>query len=132
MVSTGHRHRIGIIDDDPAVRDSIHLVLEAHGFQVSEYASATDYLKNPQTECVLLVDLALSGFNGMDLIDLLRDSDIQTPVILLSDIANSRLSPRISAAAHCTKLNKPVTARALLDGIEASIAAVAGCCARHT
>jgi len=126
--SVEHSHRIGIIDDDLAVRDSIHLVLEAHGFQVSEYASATDYLKNPKAECVLLVDLALPGFNGIDLIDLLRDSDIQTPVILLADIADSRLSPRISAAIHCAKLNKPVTAGNLLDSIEASVR----CGARHT
>ena len=53
-------HRIGIIDDDTAVRDSTHLLLEAYGFQVSEYASATDYLKNSRTDCLLLIDLALS------------------------------------------------------------------------
>ncbi len=114
-------HSIGIVDDDPAVRDSIHLLLEAHGFRVSEYASGTDYLKNASTDCLLLVDLAMDGLNGLDLIDLLRGGDIKTPIILLTDIAGPHLSPRISAAGNCARLNKPLTANALLSAIKASI-----------
>ncbi|HSM96896.1 MAG TPA: response regulator [Rhizomicrobium sp.] len=124
------KHRIGIIDDDPAVRDSMHLLLEEYGFRVSEYASATDYLKNPNTECVLLVDLSLSDVNGMDLIDVLRGGEIETPVILLTDIAEPQLSPRISAAGNCSRLDKPVTAGALLDRIGTSIRQ-AECASRH-
>lgn len=124
-------HRIGIIDDDTAVRDSTHLLLEAYGFQVSEYASATDYLKNSRTDCLLLIDLAMSDLNGLDLIDLLRSGDINTPVILLTDIAEPYLSLRISAASHCAKLDKPFTAGALLNKIGASLGEIS-CAARHT
>jgi two-component system response regulator FixJ len=124
-------HRIGIIDDDPAVRDSMHLLLEAHGFQVSEYASATDYLKNPNADCLLLIDLAMPDLNGMDLIDLLRGGAIDTPVILLTDIADPKLSSRISAAGRCARLDKPVTAGALLDRIVTSMGD-SHCTAVHT
>lgn len=125
------RHRIGIIDDDPAVRDSMHLLLDAHGFAVSEYASATEYLKNPNADCLLLVDLAMRELNGMDLIDLLRSGEIDTPVILLTDIADPLVSPRISAASRCVRLNKPVAADALLHRIETSMGD-ARCASRHT
>ena len=123
-------HCIGIIDDDPAVRDSMHLLLEGHGFRVSEYASATDYLKNPNADCLLLIDLSLSDLNGMDLIDLLRGGEIETPVILLTDIPEPQLSSRISAADHCTRLDKPVTAGALLDSIGTFIREV-DCASQH-
>ena len=123
-------HRIGIIDDDPAVRDSMHLLLEGYGYRVSEYASATDYLKNPDAECLLLIDLSMSDLNGMDLIDILRGGEIETPVILLTDIAEPQLSPRISAAGNCSRLDKPVTAGALLDCIGTTIRR-AECAARH-
>jgi two-component system response regulator FixJ len=124
-------HSIGIVDDDPAVRDSIHLLLEAHGFRVSEYDSATDYLKNAKSDCLLLVDLSMDGLNGLDLIDLLRGGDIKTPVILLTDIAEPHLAPRIFAASHCARLNKPVTPGALLDTIGISMGH-AHCASRHT
>jgi FixJ family two-component response regulator len=116
-------YRIGIIDDDPAVRDSIHILLEAHGYQVSEYGSATDYLRRPGADCLLLVDLSMSDLNGMDLIELLRSSDISTPVILLTDIAEPGLSRRLAAADHCARLNKPVAPHHLLEKIAAITAA---------
>ena len=110
-------YRIGIIDDDPAVRDSIHILLETHGYQVSEYGSAADYLRHPQLDSLLLVDLSISDLNGMDLIELLRSSDIRTPVILLTDVPAPNLSQRVSATDRCTRLNKPVTPHDLLQEI---------------
>ena len=124
-------HSIGIVDDDPAVRDSIHLLLEAHGFRVSEYESATDYLEKAQSDCLLLVDLSMGGLSGLDLIDLLRSGEIRTPVILLTDIAEPHLSSRIAAIGDCARLNKPVTADLLLKTIGTSIRATP-CASRHT
>lgn len=123
-------HCIGIVDDDPAVRDSIHLLLEAHGFGVSEYASATDYLENAKSDCLLLIDLSMEGVSGLDLIDLLRRGEIRTPVILLADIAEPHLSSRIAALRDCARLYKPVTADRLLSTIGTSMRATP--CARHT
>jgi len=124
-------HSIGIVDDDPAVRDSIHLLLEAHGFRVSEYASATDYLENAKSDCLLLVDLSMAGVSGLDLIDLLRSGEIETPVILLTDIAEPHLTSRIAALRDCARLNKPVTADVLLHTIDAAMPA-ASCSSSHT
>lgn len=115
-------HHIGIIDDDPAVRDSIQILLEAHGYQVSEYGSATDYLKHPGADCLLLVDLSMPDLNGMDLIELLRSSNIRTPIILLTDIAEAGLSRRLAAADRCERLNKPVAPHDLLRHIAAMTA----------
>jgi FixJ family two-component response regulator len=123
-------HRIGIIDDDSAVRDSTHILLEAHGYQVSEYGSATEYLKRPGADCVLLVDFSMTDLNGMDLVELLRDSDIVTPVILLTDVAEPGLSERIMAADRCIRLNKPVVPRELLSSIGTTTAA-AYCLPQH-
>jgi FixJ family two-component response regulator len=125
------RHSIGIVDDDPAVRDSIHLLLEAHGFRVSEYSSAMDYLENANPDCLLLVDLSMDGISGLDLIDLLRSGKVGTPVILLTDIAEPHLSSRIATIGDCIRLNKPVTADRLVSTIGTSMRA-APCVSRHT
>jgi FixJ family two-component response regulator len=117
------RPRIGIIDDDPAVRDSIHILLDAHGYQVSEYGSATDYLSHPRADSLLLVDLSMADVNGMDLIELLRSSSIRIPVILLTDIAEPGLSQRLAAVEGCGRLNKPVASHDLLRQITVMTAA---------
>jgi len=112
-----HIHRIGIVDDDEAVRDAIHILLETRGFLVSEYSSAQDYLRAPQDDCLLLIDLSMVNFDGLDLVELLRKGGVQTPVVLMTDIANPSQARRISAAERCLPLQKPMHPGPLLAAI---------------
>lgn len=115
-----HVHRIGIVDDDEAVRDAIHILLETQGFLVSEYCSAQDYLRAPQDDCVLFIDLSMTELDGLDLAELLRAGGVETPVILLTDIARPGQARRIRAA-QCVSLQKPVDSGSLLAAIASSI-----------
>ncbi|HEY8948717.1 MAG TPA: response regulator [Rhizomicrobium sp.] len=121
-----HVHRIGIVDDDEAVRDAIHVLLETRGFLVSEYVSAQDYLRAPQDDCVLLIDLSMADIDGLELVELLRKGGVQTPIVLMTDIASPSQMNRISAADRCSALRKPVHADFLLAAIAAS-ASFAAC-----
>lgn len=121
-----HAHRIGIVDDDEAVRDAIHTLLETRGFLVSEYGSAQDYLQDPQDDCVLLIDLSMAGLDGLDLLELLRKGDIQTPVVLMMDVARPWQARRISAVKWCRPLQKPVDSVSLLAAVTASMS-IAAC-----
>jgi two-component system response regulator FixJ len=116
-----HVHRIGIVDDDEAVRDAIHVLLETRGFLVSEYVSAQDYLHAPQDDCVLLIDLVMADIDGLDLVELLRKGGVQTPIVLMTDIANPSQAARISVADRCALLRKPMRSDLLLEAIAASI-----------
>ena len=120
-----HAHRIGIVDDDEAVRDAIHILLETRGFLVSEYYSAQDYLQRPQDDCVLLIDLSMAGLDGLDLLELLRKGDIQTPAVLMLDVAQPSQARRISAVEWCRPLQKPVDSASLLAAVTASISTAA-------
>ncbi|MGN6517752.1 MAG: response regulator [Rhizomicrobium sp.] len=131
MSGPSHAHRIGVVDDDDAVRDAIHLLLEARGFFVSEYRSAQDYLSHAQDDCVLLVDLSMAGFDGLDLIDLLRKGEIHTPIVLMMDVARPGQAQRISAANRCSLVQKPVDSTSLLAAVAASLA-IAACAAPAT
>jgi len=118
---SSHIHRVGIIDDDEAVRDSICTVLETKGYQASEYRSSQDYLQRAGDDCVLLIDIAMGGIDGLDLTDLLRKGGIRTPVVLMADIANPWQSRRIAATERCCALHKPVDPAALLAAISTSV-----------
>lgn len=117
---SSHIHRIGIVDDDEAVRDAIHVLLETYGFLVSEYVSAQDYLRDPQDDCVLLIDLSMADLDGLDLVELLRNGGVQIPVVLMTDIVSPSQIDRISAADRCSALRKPVHADFLLAAIATS------------
>jgi two-component system response regulator FixJ len=125
MPEPSQARRVGIVDDDEAVRDAIHILLETHGFLVSEYCSVQDYLSRPQDDCVLLIDLSMAGFDGLDLVDILRKGGIRTPIVLMTDVARPAQARRISAAERCLRLQKPADPRSILAAIAASMSMAA-------
>ncbi len=64
--------RVLVIDDEPAIRDSLAAFLEDYGFDTTSCASAEEarelMFENPFDVCV--VDLRLPGLSGEDLIHL--------------------------------------------------------------
>ncbi|MDV6345598.1 response regulator [Nitrosomonas sp. Is37] len=52
------RQRIAHVDDDPDIRDTVHHILSAHGYEVDSYQTAKDFidsLSNPS----IVPDLAI-------------------------------------------------------------------------
>jgi two-component system response regulator FixJ len=58
-----------VIDDDAAVRDSFHMLFEAHGIEVRCYASSEAFLAAapPRENSCLLIDVNIE-INGIDLL----------------------------------------------------------------
>ena len=60
---------ICIVDDDEAVRDSLHALFEAEGFDVTAFASARDFLDDGLVRAGCLVtDLRMPDMNGLELL----------------------------------------------------------------
>src|SRR4030095_2979192 len=77
---------VHIIDDDASFRRAVGRLLQAEGLQVREYTSAGEFLiSSPEhySGCILL-DVRLSGPNGLELQDALRQRGIQLPMVFLS------------------------------------------------
>ena len=66
MTDTGH---IFLIDDDESMRTSLARMLGEVGYQVQEYASATDFLEKslPLAPAVILLDMQMPDVTGLDL-----------------------------------------------------------------
>jgi two-component system, LuxR family, response regulator FixJ len=121
--AVGHTHRIGIIDDDLAVRESLCLLLETFDFRVWEFSSAAAFLRSPLPFCCLLIDLHMTETDGLQLLELLRLGGIQTPAILMIDKDEPMLAPRIRTAQAHDKLVKPITEERLLQAINSACVA---------
>src|SRR5262245_8903233 len=107
-----------VVDDDPAVRNSLKFSLEIEGFAVRTYACGMDLLDSGEAregQC-FVIDQKMPGLTGMDLIAKLRARDIVAPAILITSQPAALLLRR-AAQANVLIVEKPLLSSTLLDQI---------------
>jgi two-component system, LuxR family, response regulator FixJ len=111
-----------IIDDDDAVRDSIRMVLECHGYPVRTYASGDVFLRDgpPDGNGCLLIDVNMPDINGLELLDEVRRRGVTTPAIVMT----GGLTTRVPASLDRTDarlVEKPFRVGELIGCIETAL-----------
>ena len=79
------KHRILIVDDEPAISDNIQFVLESEGLETVRVATglAATPIIDEDTIDLIILDIGLPDINGLDLLKEIRRTRA-TPVILLT------------------------------------------------
>ena len=80
------RGEIFVVDDDPAVRETLSMVLSAAGYQVICFADGAALLAVARTRipaCILL-DVHIPGKSGLDILRELRGEDYPAPIFMVS------------------------------------------------
>jgi len=103
-----------IIDDDPAVRNSLKFALEVEGFAVRAYSTGAELLCE-----VDIPDYKLPEMNGLDLLCELRKRNIDLPAILMTTHPNPAVRNR-AALAGVPLIEKPLLSDTLFQGIRAA------------
>lgn len=112
-----------IVDDDPAVLRSLKFALEIEGLDVRTYGDAQSLLLDGQlpSDGCLVIDYAMAGMDGFELIDRLRRRDVRLPAILMTGLPSREVRERARRAGFCKVLEKPLHDSALLDGIRSAL-----------
>ena len=107
-----------VVDDDPAVCNSLKFSLEVEGFAVRAYRSAKELLDTGNfDDCnCFVIDQRMPAMSGMELIARLRQQNVATPAILILSHPNPALSAR-AANADVPIVEKPFLGNALVDRI---------------
>jgi len=112
----GHRKKLLIVDDQTDHRQLILAILEPLGFYLDEAASGEECLSKVAllSPDLILLDLSMTGINGIETALQLRQQDYTMPIIVLS--ANAYPSDRLAAInAGCNDfLAKPIQVEELL------------------
>ena len=112
-----------VVDDDAAIRKAVSRLLRSAGIGVAAFASPTEFLAqyDPNTQGCLVLDLAMPGFNGLQLQTVLGERGSILPIIFLS--GHGDVSKSVQAMKHGAFdfLTKPVRDRDLLTAIRAAI-----------
>jgi FixJ family two-component response regulator len=77
---------IFIVDDDPAVRDTLTAVFTRDGFEVTNFADGSSLLasaRNRTPVCIIL-DVHIPGRSGLDILKELSAQDYSAPIFIIS------------------------------------------------
>ncbi len=102
--------RIAVVDDSPAVRQSLRLLLGARGYVVDTFTGADDLLLNlkPEDFDCYVIDLKLDGMDGFALLELLRQRGIAAPAIMISGWELPALEATAQRAGFAALVRKPM------------------------
>src|SRR5260221_1695550 len=75
-----------VVDDDAAVRKALSRLLRSAGIGVATFASPTEFLAqyDPATPGCLVLDIAMPGFNGLQLQTALREKRSILTIIFIN------------------------------------------------
>jgi FixJ family two-component response regulator len=114
-----HEPVVFIVDDDPAVRDSLTLMIEQAGINVRSFESAEAFLSayRPDFFGCIILDVLMPEIDGLQLQEELSLRKIVLPVIFLTGHGDIPMSVRAIKAGAVDFLTKPVTREKLLTCI---------------
>lgn len=111
--------QIHIVDDDLGFLKGIERLLAVHGLPVRTFSSAEEFLAlaDPKDALCLILDIHLGSTSAIELMQELRQSGNETPVVLITANDNE-LTRRAALASGCSAfLQKPVSAQVLMDAV---------------
>lgn len=114
------KRTVAVIDDDPAVLDSLKFLLEVTGHTVVAYASAMEFLEDSlvQASCVIL-DQHMPQMTGLELTAWLRAKGVDVPVLLITGQLSPAIAERAARLGIEKILEKPLDDIELLRFVDA-------------
>jgi two-component system, OmpR family, response regulator MprA len=111
-----------VIDDDSAVRSSLEILLEAHGFQVAVARDGRQGLAAFRTIApdIVLTDIMMAQQDGIETIALIRRECPNAKIVVMSSsepLANVDLVSAASMLGANVGLHKPFYAQELIETI---------------
>ncbi len=112
-----------IVDDDPAVRDSLRWLLESMRLKVVTFDSAEAFLKFYTMHMIgcLILDVRMPGMSGLQLQQNLTKQQYALPIIFITGHGDIPMAVRAMQAGAMYFLEKPFEDQILLDYVNEAL-----------
>ena len=113
-----------VIDDDPAIRESLGRLLRSVGLKAQLWGSVDEFLASgrPNGPACLVLDVRLPGRSGLDYQRELTTAETGIPVIFITGHADIRMSVQAMKSGAIEFLTKPFRDQDLLDAVQLALA----------
>jgi len=114
-----------VVDDEPAIRDSLAMLLRSVGLATRTFDSAQAFLDafQPVPNSCLLADVRMPGMSGLELQETLRTRGLKVPVIVLTGHGDISMAVRAMKAGAADFIEKPYNDQVLIDAVHRALAA---------
>ena len=112
-----------VVDDDPAVREALTLLLEQEDINVESFESAEVFLAacRPGPCSCAILDIRMPGMDGIQLQAELTKRGNLLPIIFLTSYGDIPSSVRAIKAGAVDFLTKPITGALLLESVKEAL-----------
>jgi len=112
--------RILVVDDEENIGQSLRLILEREGYQVTVCRSAAEFRAHPHARRadLYLLDVRLPDGNGIDLLRFLRSGDSRAPAVMISGHGTIADAVEATRAGAWDFLEKPLSRDRLLLAVK--------------
>ena len=119
-----HHPTVFIVDDDPAVRDSLRWLLESMRLKVLTFESAEEFLNYYTMHMIgcLILDVRMPGMSGLQLQQFLTKQKHALPIIFITGHGDIPMAVRAMQAGAMYFLEKPFEDQILLDYVNETLA----------
>lgn len=118
-----HNPTVYIVDDEPAMRDALSLLIRTAGMDVIAYAEPEMFLAqfDPEVIGCIILDMRMPSWTGLELQAELNKKNVLLPQIFLSGHGDVRQTVRAMKGGAVDFLTKPVEDSLLLHTIQEAI-----------
>jgi FixJ family two-component response regulator len=112
-----------VVDDDPAIRESLGSLLRSVGLQARLVASVPEFLSGgrPNGPTCLVLDVRLPGRSGLDFQRELAVANIHLPIIFITGHGDIPMTVQAMKGGAIEFLTKPFRDQDLLDAIQVGL-----------
>ena len=121
------RGEIFVVDDDPAIREILSMVLSAGGYQVICFADGAALLAVARTRCpsCILLDVHIPGKSGLDILKELHGEDYPAPIFMISGQGDIAMAVSAIKNGALDFIEKPFRGSEIVARLDEAIGAYA-------
>jgi FixJ family two-component response regulator len=121
------RGEIFVVDDDPAVRETLSMVLTAAGYRVICFADGAALLAvaRGRTPSCILLDVHIPGKSGLDILKELHGEDYPAPIFMISGQGDIPMAVSSIKNGALDFIEKPFRGSEIVSRLDEAIGAYA-------
>ncbi|MCS7308139.1 MAG: sigma-54 dependent transcriptional regulator [Aquificaceae bacterium] len=113
--------RVLVVDDEQSVLLAIGKVLSKHGYETITLSDTANLQEHVERADLLIMDIRLTGGNGVELVEELRAKGYNLPVVFITAYTDPDMIIRASRLGAVDVLKKPFGADDLLRAVKTSL-----------